>query len=203
MSSVLAKRIKKYPRILILSGPSGAGKGTLIKKLLRCVPDVELSISMTTRSPRSGERNGAEYFFVDEKRFKKNIQKNRFLEWARVHGDYYGTPLEFVKKKLSEGKDVLLELDVQGAVNVRKKEKNTCLIFVMPSTFKELERRLVRRKTESRSEISKRLADARKELGCLSFYDYLIYNDTLEEAVKQLECVVTAERLRVREKVKA
>ncbi len=199
MSSVPEKRIKKNPRILILSGPSGAGKGTLIKKLLRCVPDVELSISMTTRSPRNGERNGVEYFFVDEKSFKKNIHKNWFLEWARVHGDYYGTPLGFVKKTLSEGKDVLLELDVQGAINVRKKEKNTCLIFVMPPTFKELERRLVRRKTESKAEIGKRLADARKELEYLSFYDYLIYNDMLEEAVKQLECVVSAERLRIRQ----
>lgn len=191
------KKRVKHPRVFVVSGPSGAGKGTLIKKLMRKVPGFALSVSMTTRLPRNGEKNGAEYIFADEKKFKKNIRGNRFLEWACVHGDYYGTPAGFVKKSLQKGKDVLLELDVQGAVKVKKTMKNAVLIFVMPSSFKELERRLAERGTESKPEIKKRLETAEKELTFLSFYDYLIYNDNLDEASRHLECVVTAERLRL------
>ena len=190
-------RKKRVPRIFIISGPSGAGKGTLIKRLLAGVQGISLSVSMTTRVPRNGELKGVDYIFVDEKKFRKNIRDDSLLEWARVHDDYYGTPSNYVKKMLTQGKDVLLELDVQGAVKVKKKIKNAVLIFVMPSSFKELERRLVKRGTESRAEIKKRLEDAKKELTCLSFYDYLIYNDTLDAAARELASVVTAERLRL------
>lgn len=194
--SVLIRK-KRIPSLFIISGPSGAGKGTLIKKLLADVPGISVSVSMTTRFPRNSERNGVDYIFVDKKKFRKNIRENSLLEWARVHDDYYGTPSNYVKKMLAQGKDVLLELDVQGAVKVKKKTKNVVLIFIMPLSFKELERRLVKRGTESRAKIRKRLEDAKRELTCLSFYDYLIYNDTFDAAARELASVVTAERLRL------
>lgn len=196
-------KVKRNSRVFVISGPSGAGKGTLIKNLLQRVDNIMLSISVTTRLPRNGEKNGVHYFFVSEAAFKKKIREGQFLEWACVHGDYYGTPAGFVKKQIARGKDVVLELDVQGALTVKKKEKSACLIFVMPSSLKALERRLMLRGTETRAEISRRLKTARKELGFLSFYDTLIYNDDLEEAVQNLVSVVQAERLKIPKTLKS
>lgn len=191
--------MKKKSRVFVVSGPSGAGKGTLIRGLLKRVEDIALSTSVTTRLPRNGEKNGAHYFFVSEAAFREKIRGKKFLEWARVHDDYYGTPVDFVRKQLSAGKDVVLELDVQGALTVKRRAKDACLIFIMPSSFKELEKRLVLRGTESREEIAQRLKTARSELCFLSFYDYLIYNDDVKTAVENIVSVVRAERLRIRQ----
>lgn len=193
-------KIKNDQRVvlLVISGPSGAGKGTLVKKLIHSVSSLNLSVSITTRKPRAKEVNGRDYIFVDEKYFQKGIKKGEFLEWAKVHGDYYGTPYKGVKESFKKGKDLVLEIDVQGAIQVKKKINSAVLIFVMPSSLMELKKRLIKRHTETPDLIKKRMQDAKEEIKYLKHYDYLVYNDNLQDAIQELKAIYLAEKCKVK-----
>lgn len=182
----------KTGRIFVISAPSGSGKTTLCKRLLSACPSLVFSISMTTRRPRKGERENRDYRFVSEKTFKGHIRKNRLLEWARVFDNYYGTPAGFVKDKIRKGKDVLLAIDVQGALKVKKKMSEAILIFILPPSMKELKRRLYRRKTESAAQMKLRLKIAKAEMAQGKKYDYLVVNDRIDKAVRKLAAITQA-----------
>ncbi|OGL41552.1 MAG: guanylate kinase [Candidatus Schekmanbacteria bacterium GWA2_38_9] len=183
--------------LLIVSAPSGGGKTTLCKKLIESLPDIKLSVSYTTRTPRSGEINGNDYFFISGKRFREMKSKGAFAEWALVHGNYYGTTLKNVKEAMDRGNDLVLAIDTQGATKARKKFKNSLLVFVIPSSLKELEKRLKSRNADSFEEIEKRLKAALKEIKCIPRYDYLIINDNIHSALSELKSIVIAERIKV------
>ncbi len=184
-------------RMFIVSAPSGAGKTTLVNRLLRCVPGVVRSISMTTRPPRPGERHGRDYYFVTRARFAAMRRRHGLLESAIVHGAHYGTPVAPVMRALRAGRDVLLSIDVQGAHQVVR--RLPCVrIFILPPSMTSLRHRLERRRTESPAQIRARLALARRELQAAPHYDYVVINDELRQAVSQLQAIVTAERCRVR-----
>lgn len=176
--------------LIVVSGFSGSGKGTLMKKMLETYDNYALSISMTTRSPREGERDGVEYFFTDKQDFEQKISENQLIEYACYCENYYGTPKEYVEKKLAEGKDVILEIEIQGALKVKAQYPDCLLLFITPPSAKELERRLVGRGTESPEVIAKRLARAVEESEGIEAYDYIVINDDLETCVKQLHSIV-------------
>jgi len=183
--------------VLVLSGPSGAGKSSLIKKIENDIGDYYFSISTTTRPIRKGETDGIEYHFVDEREFKKDIEDDFFLEYAVVHGNYYGTSIKPVKKALEEGKLVLFDIDVQGnnAINNRLGDITTS-VFITPPTLSELKTRLTNRSTDSLDVINRRLKIARLEIQRVSEYDFLIINDDLDEAAKKLLQVAHTARLK-------
>ncbi len=183
--------------LIVLSGPSGAGKDTVCSAYLKRNPEAVLSISVTTRKPRVGEKEGVNYYFTDVQSFEKMIRENKFLEYARVYGNYYGTPKEYVEEKLVSGFDVLLEIDIQGALQVKEKFPEGVFIFIIPPSMDELKRRIVKRGTESAEAIYTRFQSAYKELNYLSQYNYVVVNDTVEEAVRRLEAIVLAEKCRV------
>lgn len=176
--------------LIVVSGFSGAGKGTLMKRLLADYDNYALSISMTTRAPREGEVHGREYFFTDKENFEKTIAENGLIEYATYCGNYYGTPREYVEQQLAAGKDVILEIEIQGALKVKEKFPECLLLFVTPPNAKELERRLVGRGTETAEVIANRLSRAAEESEGIEAYDYLIINDNLDECVKQLHNIV-------------
>ncbi|WP_343214952.1 guanylate kinase [Desulfurobacterium sp.] len=180
--------------LIVISAPSGTGKTTLVNMLMRSFPQIEFSISCTTRKPRPGEVDGKDYYFISLEEFEKKIEKNELLEWAEVYGNFYGTPKDKVLKALNEGKDVLLDIDTQGALQVKKNYPEAVLIFILPPSLKELERRLRSRGTEDEETIEKRLLIARRELSLATRYDYIIINDRLQEAFEKLKSIVTAER---------
>ena len=180
--------------LIIISGFSGAGKGTLVKKLLQTHDNYALSISMTTRQPREGERDGVEYFFRDKEQFEQTIAENGLIEYACYCGNYYGTPKAYVEEQLAAGKDVILEIEIQGALKVKEQFPESLLMFVTPPSAAELERRLVGRGTESAEVISKRLARASEESEGIEAYDYIVVNDDLEECVEEVHCLVNAAR---------
>ncbi|OAG27911.1 guanylate kinase [Thermodesulfatator autotrophicus] len=183
--------------VLVVSAPSGAGKTTLCRRLLSLDPEISFSISYTTRPPRPNEKNGFDYFFVDRDTFQKMIKEEVFLEWAEVHGNYYGTSLEQVKEAVSSGKDVLLDIDVQGAFQIREKlGREAVLVFVLPPSFEELERRLKKRGTEDQRELEIRLSAAKEEIAKAQAFDYLVVNDVLEDALDKLYSILKAERQR-------
>ena len=184
--------------LIVVSGFSGAGKGTLMKELLTRYPDTyALSISATTRSPREGEVDGREYFFVSKDEFEKMIAKGELIEYAKYVENYYGTPRDYVEKKLDEGKDVILEIEIQGALQVRELYPDALLLFVMPPSADELKERLVGRGTESPEVIAQRLAISAKESQFMPQYDYLVVNDVLEESVRQVHEIIQSEHYRV------
>ncbi|MCZ6621243.1 MAG: guanylate kinase [Deltaproteobacteria bacterium] len=183
--------------IFILSAPSGAGKTTLIKRLRKVFPDLKLSISYTTRKSRSGEIPGQDYFFVAQKKFELMRAKGEFVEWANVHGNLYGTPQRPLEKSIRSGKDILLDIDVQGNKKVKARYPNSVSIFLLPPSWKELERRLAWRGTDGRETIRQRLQDARRELREIKNYDYFIVNREIQHALELLKSVVVAERMRV------
>ncbi len=176
--------------LIVVSGFSGSGKGTLMKKMLETYDNYALSISMTTRKPREGERDGIEYFFTDKDCFEKKISQNQLIEYACYCENYYGTPREYVEKQLADGKDVILEIEIQGALKVKAQYPDCLLLFVTPPSAKELERRLVGRGTESPEVVAKRLARAVEESEGIEAYDYIVVNDDLEKCVKQLHSIV-------------
>ena len=189
---------KAKGKLFVISAPSGAGKTTLCDKLKKKMPEIVESISMTTRALRVGEANKVDYFFVNEKVFKSKIRNNELLEHAKVFDNYYGTPRKFVEDNLDKGIDVLLNIDVQGAMKIRRKfKKDSIFIFIVPPSFDELEKRLTKRKTDKESEIKKRLDIARKEMDYLKDYDYKIVNDNLKDAFKKLVAVVFASRCKI------
>ncbi len=181
--------------VLVVSAPSGAGKTTLCKRLLKRDPQISFSVSYSTRAPRDGEKNGIDYFFVDQETFERLIQEGAFLEWAKVHNHYYGTSHEQVEKALSSGRDVLLDIDVQGAVQVRQKlGRDAVLVFILPPNLEELERRLRSRGTEDEETIKRRLSVAKEEIARAQDFDYLVLNDDLEEAESLLHAILRGER---------
>lgn len=183
--------------VVVLSGPSGVGKGTVCRYLLQHKPELQLSVSMTTRPPRPGELDGREYYFTTPERFVEMIDRGSFLEWARLHGHFYGTPRAAVESSLSAGRDIVLEIDVQGAKQVREKLPQAVLVFLAPPSRLELERRIAGRGTEEPELIADRLETARREMALYTEYDYLVINDRVEQAAALIDAVITAEKCRV------
>ena len=188
--------MKNKGDIFVISAPSGTGKTTLVRLLLSRFPTLSFSISYTTRLPRPGEVDGQHYFFVSEKEFKRSIARGEMLEWAKVYGHYYGTPLHFVKEKIAAGKDVILDIDIQGAQEVKKKIPEAILIFIIPPSWEELQRRITNRSTDSLEVIKKRLKAARKEIKVARVFDYIVINDILENALQELTSIIQATKAR-------
>jgi len=188
--------IRRKPVVIVVSGPSGAGKSTVVKRVLKKDERIALSVSLTTRPPRPGEKDGREYRFVSEEEFIRVRDSGGLLEWAEVYGHFYGTPRAPIEAHLSEGRDVLLEIDVQGGMQVRENMEEAVMIFIVPPGMEELERRLRGRGTDSDEVIRKRLAGARKELEYYTRYDYIVVNDSLDDCVADVLCIINAERLR-------
>lgn len=170
------------------------GKGTVLKGLLEKHPDFMLSISCTTRTPRSGEVHGKNYFFITKEEFKDCIEKDKFLEWAEFAGNFYGTKKKFINQCLEEGKDVILEIETQGALQVKKKMPEAVLIFIAPPSIATLENRLRGRQTEDEAAIQKRLQEVQKEIEYAKYYDYKVVNDNLEQAIENVEKIIYGER---------
>lgn len=184
--------MEKKGILIVISGFSGAGKGTLVRELLKKYDEYVLSISMTTRTPRPGEQEGVEYFFTDREHFEETIERNGLVEYAQYCGNYYGTPRAYVEEQLAAGRNVILEIEIQGALKVRKEYPECLLIFVTPPSAEELERRLVGRGTESREVIQKRLSRAVEESEGVEAYDYIVVNDRLEECVEEMHGLILA-----------
>jgi guanylate kinase len=182
--------------LFVVSSPSGGGKGTLIRRMLTLVPTLSYSISYTTRSPREGEIHGREYFFVQRNEFEQMVAAEAFLEFACVHGHLYGTALEQVLLETGAGRDIVLEVDVQGAASVRKLRLDSVSVFILPPSFEVLRRRLIARGTDSAEELELRLRNAPEELKEYSKFNYVIINDDVERASAQLAAIVLAEQAR-------
>lgn len=188
----------KLPNLLlVISGPSGVGKGTLVSRYMERHPESYLSISLTTRKPRPNEVFGKDYFFVTPEEFRKEIENNNLLEWAQVFGDLYGTPRQPVIDALRSGRDAILEIDVQGGVRVKTCFPDSVLIFVLPPSHEELRRRLTKRGTEDQETLQRRLEVAKVEFQYLKYYDFFLINDLLEVAVSDLERIIFSEKHRV------
>lgn len=183
--------------LLVVSGPSGSGKGTVCKKLLKRNEDLIFSVSATTRKPRSGETHGKNYFFIDEEKFNEMISNGEFLEYARVHNNYYGTPRQFVIDQIDKGQVVILEIDVQGALQIKDMYPEGVFIFLLPPSMKELKSRIIKRGTESKEDINIRFRNAFEELRFVDKYDYFVVNDEVDNAVKNIESIIIAEKSRV------
>jgi guanylate kinase len=186
----------RRPVLFVFSGPSGVGKSTLVRRLIERT-ELWRSVSMTTRKPRAGERDGADYIFVSREEFDRAVRDGDLIEHATVHGESYGTPRRPVEERLAEGKDVLLEIDVQGALAVRSRFPGARLVFVAPPSAEALEARLRSRRTEPEEKIVARMRRAREEMAAVGEYDYVIVNEDLDRAVADAEAVVRAERLRL------
>ncbi|MDN5347330.1 MAG: guanylate kinase [Clostridia bacterium] len=182
--------------LLVISGPSGAGKGTLCQALREEMPEIVYSISATTRQPRPGEADGKNYYFVDKEKFQEMIAAGAFLEWALVYDNFYGTPRRPVEEALAAGKDIILEIDTQGAAQIKKSFPEGVFIFILPPSLAELEQRIRKRGTETAEVVARRLQAARAEIAALHNYDYVIVNDKVEEAVKRLKAIIIAEKCR-------
>lgn len=180
---------------IVLSGPSGSGKGTIVKELIHNEQFL-LSISATTRAPRQGEEEGVHYFFKTRDEFESMIAQNELLEYAEFCGNYYGTPKAFIEESVKNGKDVILEIEVKGAMQIKKIYPEAIFIFVVPPSLAELESRLVGRNTEARDVIEQRLNRAKEELALYNQYDYVVVNDRLVDAIDEIGCIVRAEKLK-------
>ena len=180
--------------LIVISAPSGAGKTTLREELKKLMPDLAYSVSMTTRSPRGPEKDGKDYYFVSKEVFRDGIGKDRFVEWAEVHSNLYGSPREFVERRLAEGKDLLLDVDVQGALKIKKQFPSALLIFICAPSMAVLEKRLRDRRTDSSEEVRERLVTATKEMSYSEDYDHIIINENLKAALAELEGIVTKYR---------
>ncbi|WP_178896653.1 guanylate kinase [Bacillus altitudinis] len=189
--------MKERGLLIVLSGPSGVGKGT-VRQAIFSQKDTkfEYSISVTTRKPREGERNGVDYFFKTREEFEHMIENKKLLEWAEYVGNYYGTPVDYVEQTLSEGKDVFLEIEVQGALQVREAFPEGLFIFLAPPSLSELQNRIITRGTESEDLIRNRMAAAKEEIEMMDAYDYVVENDDVELACERIKAIVLAEHLR-------
>ncbi|UBH09486.1 guanylate kinase [Macrococcus armenti] len=189
--------------LIVLSGPSGVGKGTVRRAIFEDPDtDFEYSISMTTRNMREGEVDGVDYFFKTREEFEALIEQDAFIEYAEYVGNYYGTPVQYVKDTMARGKDVFLEIEVEGAKQVRKKFPEALFIFLAPPTLEHLEERLIGRGTESQEIINHRISEARKEVEMMNLYDYVVINDEVMDAKEKVQTIVEAEHLK-RERVEA
>jgi len=182
--------------LFVISAPSGAGKTTVCHRVLESIPDLAYSISHTTRPPRYGEKDGVDYFFVSEDEFLRMRERGDFLEWALVHNNYYGTAKRQISDCLGSGKDILLDIDVQGARQVRDQLSEVILIFILPPSWEVLEERLGKRQSDDEEALKLRMANARNEVRAVREYDYIIINDDLDEAVRNFKAIVQAERCR-------
>lgn len=188
-----------HGNLFIISAPSGTGKTTILKKTIAAMKKIVFSVSHTTRTPRAGEQEGVDYFFIDKDVFLTMEQQGLFLEWAEVHGNLYGTSRSMVQAEAEQGLDIILDIDVQGARQVNEKFKDKgVFIFIAPPSLEELARRLAGRSTEAEAVIATRLANAKEEMKSIDEYDFVIVNDTVEQAVEVLKSIIIAERSRTR-----
>ncbi|WP_136810040.1 guanylate kinase [Desulfosediminicola flagellatus] len=188
--------------LFVISAPSGTGKTTLLKKVMNRIPGLNFSVSHTTRKPRKGEQHAREYYFVETAEFERMIEQNQFIEWARVHDNYYGTSTKAVSEQLDEGRDIVLDIDVQGAAIIRDSDQLKAVqIFIAPPGIDELEKRLRGRNTEDEETLQLRLSNASKEMQSADLYEYLIVNDALDEAAETLASIIIAERSKRRRKI--
>lgn len=191
-------KTKEKGILIVISGPSGAGKGTICKALKERNKKIWISTSMTTREPRKGELNGVDYYFVSKEDFETRIKEDKFLEYAIVHnGQYYGTPKDKINERLMAGYDVILEIDIQGALEIKDKISEALFIFIMPPTMDELKKRLINRNTETEEKVLERFKTAYKEINEVTKYNYVVVNDEVEEATSKVEAIITAEKCRV------
>ena len=191
-------KTKNKGLLIVVSGPSGAGKGTINGELLKRNSNLWMSTSMTTRAPRGNEQNGKEYFFVSKEEFEERIKNDQFLEYAIVHNEkYYGTPKDKIYDKLNSGMDVILEIDIQGAIEIQNKISDALFIFIMPPSMKILKERLTNRGTETEDKILERFKTAYKEINEFTKYNYVVVNDEVENAVSKVEAIIKAEKCRV------
>ncbi len=190
--------LKKQGALFVVSGPSGCGKTTLCDRLLKSRLGLVRSVSATTRELRGKEKNNKDYIYIGRQEFNRQLAKGMFLEHAEVFGHYYATPKKFVEKSLRSNQDVLMNIDVQGAAQIKRKFKQAVLIFILPPTMEALEARLRNRSSDTRSQICKRLAIAHKELTAIKIYDYAVINDRIDKAVRQLASIITSTRQRIK-----
>ncbi len=183
------------PLLLVISGPSGAGKGTLVKRLMQMHPEIKLSVSATTREPRNGEVHGKNYYFLSRQEFEKRLDDDLFLEHAKVYDNYYGTPKDYVNKWL-EKSDVVLEIEMQGALQVKEKAPDAVLIFIAPPSLSELYSRLKGRDSETEEQLQKRTAAARDEIDMAKYYDYVVVNDEVDKATIKIAHIIDAHKCR-------
>ena len=191
----------KIGKTFIVSGPSGVGKSTVLHALFQGRDDLYFSVSATTRAPREGEQDGVDYHFIHADRFRNMIAEDAFLEYAEYVGNFYGTPMRLVDEAMEQGKDVLLDIEIQGAMQVCAKRPETVRIFIAPPSWKELERRLTARGTDSPEKVQKRLLRAQVELEMARDYDYFVVNDTVENAVNELRAIMCAEHCKPAERI--
>jgi len=194
MDAILKR--KKEGLIIVISAPSGVGKTTLCKRLLQALPFLTHSVSFTTRQPRKNEIEGIDYYFVSVEEFQKMIERKEFVEWTKVHGEFYGTSSVFLNKIIEGGKDAILEVDVKGGINIKEKYPQATLIFLLPPSWEELEKRLRARGTETNEKIKRRIKRAKKEIEYAVHYDYLVINDKINDALEDLFAIIRAERCR-------
>lgn len=188
--------MKNKGLLIVISGPSGAGKGTICKDLVS-KGNFYLSVSATTRSPRKGEADGINYFFTTKEAFKQGIENDDFLEYAEVYENYYGTPKSKVMKMIENGMDVILEIDIQGALKVKENYPDGVFIFILPPSMEELKNRIIQRASETPESLMLRFKSAYKEINYVSKYNYAVVNDVVDNAVDKIECIISAERCRV------
>ncbi len=181
--------------LFVVSAPSGAGKTTLCRKLLKKIPGLRLSVSYTTRQPRKGETNNVDYTFISKERFLKMIDKGEFAEWASVHGNLYGTSVTRLKKLNREGYDIILDIDTHGAMQLKKNYPDARFIFILPPSIEILRERLLNRKTDSKDVVAQRIDNARAEIAYYKEYDYLVVNDSLDKAYRELESILISSKL--------
>lgn len=182
-------------RLFIISAPSGAGKTTLCTAILKRFPNLSYSVSHTTRAPRTGERDGVDYFFITEDEFKRSIEKGAWAEWAQVHDHYYGTSAQFIDRQLSAGKDILLDIDVNGARQILSRYPSCVTIFIMPPTFDTLRQRLLKRGTDSEQVIARRLKNAETEISQKDMYRHIVVNDSLPDAIEAISAIISGSRI--------
>ena len=190
-------RTKKRGTLIVISAPSGAGKGTVISNLLEKENNLWLSVSATSRAPRTNDIEGETYYFYSKEEFENKIKEGYFLEYAEYAGNYYGTPKKITEEKLNEGIDVILEIEIQGAMQIKKLIPEALFIFIMPPTLQELKRRLVGRNTDSKEKIIERFKIAYKEINEVSKYNYVVVNDEVDNAVSKIQAIIKAEKCRV------
>ncbi|NOX97607.1 MAG: guanylate kinase [Nitrospirae bacterium] len=190
--------MKRKGILFVVSSPSGGGKTTICRELMKWSPELNYSISVTSRPARAGEKEGKDYYFVSEKEFEERRGRDEFAEWAEVHGHRYGTPRKFLDEALSSGKDIILDIDVKGALQIKDEYKeSSCLIFLLPPSLETLATRLKKRNTDNAREVEKRLAKAKEEISFLKEYHYVVVNQKLSQAVQEVQAIITAERCRV------